>query len=142
MKKSGLRIYTSFVSPLTLGTFMEKGLLPIFILRNISGSEVIGKWSETPVHCKELSPSNELFRQMRDKQITLAEYQKKYAIEISSVRLEDLVQKWEMLAEISGAKGVVLLSYGSDDKKCHRSVLRTIFNSSEILETNIAEILL
>ena len=74
--KTDLKIYTSFVSPLTLPMFTENGLLPIFIIRNISNSKLIGKYSRTKVHCKFLAPSTELFRLRRDNKITNEEYQK------------------------------------------------------------------
>lgn len=140
--KSSLKIYTSFVSPATLKEFMAKGLLPIFIIRNIKTSELIGDWSDTPVHYKDLSPTSELFRLKRDKKITVEEFQKRYAIEISHVNLESVLRNWELLCECSGARGIVLLGYGSDDKVCHRSTLRTIINNSALLEEPIKEVLL
>ena len=57
-----LRIVTSYVSPLNLKIFPENGYLPIFIIRSIHNSSLIGKYSGTVVHMKELSPSSELFR--------------------------------------------------------------------------------
>ena len=132
--KTDLKIYTSFVSPLTLPMFTENGLLPIFIIRNISNSKLIGKYSRTKVHCKFLAPSTELFRLRRDNKITNEEYQKRYAIEISDIDLESLIREWELLAECAGAKGIVLLS-------CHRGTLRAILNSSGVLINKAEEII-
>lgn len=139
--KSDLKIYTSFVSPLTLPEFISKELLPIFIIRNISNSSLIGKYSDTPIHVKELSPSNELFREKRDRRITQEEFEKRYAIEISEVNLEKQLQKLEQLAQCSGAKGIVLLGYGSNYENCHRRVLSDILNNSGLLNNRVREII-
>lgn len=139
--KSSLKIYTSFVSPLTMDVYVKSGYLPIFIIRNIGNSELIGKYSGTAVHFKILSPSTELYRLKRDNQITNEEFQKRYALEISAVNLEEQIKNWEMLAKCSGAKGIVLLGYGSNDKICHRSTLRSLLNNSGLLEGKVSEIL-
>ena len=139
--KTELKIYTSFVSPLTLKMFTSKGLLPIFIIRNIGNSELIGKYSDTAVHFRDLAPSNETFREWRDKKITDEEYLKKYACEIGNIDLEQFLRDLEGLVEVSGAKGIVLLGYGQQSKRCHRSVLREILNNSGLLVNRVCEIL-
>jgi uncharacterized protein YeaO (DUF488 family) len=88
-----------------------------------------------------LSPSTELFRQKRDNQITNDEFQKKYALEISEVNLDRLIKDWELLAKCSGANGIVLLGFGSNDGICHRSTLRSLLNNSGLLENRVVEIL-
>ncbi len=50
-----LQVKTSFVSPVTLKIFTENGYLPIFIIRNISNSELIGKYNGTAVHFRNLA---------------------------------------------------------------------------------------
>lgn len=142
MKKSELKIYTSFVSPLSLPEFIEKGLLPIFIVRSISNSSLIGCYEGSPVHMKDLAPSSILFRKKRDNLITLEEFKKLYAIEISKISLERILKDLEMLVDVSGASGVVLLGYGSSRDQCHRSILADIINESGLLEFRIKEILL
>lgn len=139
--KSKLKINTSFVSPITLKMFIEKDYLPIFIIRNISNSSLIGKYSNTSVHFKELSPSNELFRDKRDNKIDFTEFSKRYIIEISHIDLKNLIKKLEQLTKISGAKRVVLLGYGSDDKVCHRSILASLLNESGLLEEPVTELI-
>ena len=139
--KSELIIYTSFVSPLSLPEFIEKGLLPIFIIRSIGNSNLIKSYEGSPVHMKDLSPSSELFRKKRDKLITIDEFKKLYAIEISNVSLERVIKDLEMLVEISGASGVVLLGYGSNKDICHRGVLSNILNESGLLVNRIKEII-
>lgn len=139
--KSELKINTSFVSPATLERFRGNNILPIFIVRNIENSELIGQYSGSPVHLKELSPSNELFRKKRDKALSIDEFKKLYAIEITErVDLKRVVDKLESLVELSGARSVVLLGYGSDYDSCHRSVLAKILNGSGLLEKPVKEL--
>lgn len=139
--KSNLMVYTSFVSPVTLRTFIEKELLPIPIIRHISNSKVIGKYSDTPIHFRDLAPSGDLFRRVRDKVITRDEFNREYVMEICSLDLEDIIWRLEKLTEISGAKGVVLLGYGTKPELCHRSVLRQILWRSGILLNRPEEII-
>lgn len=139
--KSELKINTSFVSPATLERFRSNNILPIFIVRNIENSELIGQYSGSPVHLKELSPSNELFRKKRDKALSIDEFKKLYAIEITErVDLKKVIDKLESLVELSGARSVVLLGYGSDYDSCHRSVLAKILNGSGLLEKPVKEL--
>ena len=96
--KSELKINTSFVSPLTLEKFKASNILPIFIIRNIDRSDLIGKYSGSPVHFKELSPSSELFRRKRDKTISIEEFKKLYVIEITGkVDLKKIIDRLESL---------------------------------------------
>lgn len=139
--KSELKINTSFVSPATLERFRSNNILPIFIVRNIENSELIGQYSGSPVHLKELSPSNELFRKKRDKALSIDEFKKLYAIEITErVDLKRVIDKLESLVELSGARSVVILGYGSDYDSCHRSVLAKILNGSGLLEKPVKEL--
>lgn len=139
--KSELKINTSFVSPTTLERFRSNNILPIFIVRNIENSELIGQYSGSPVHLKELSPSNELFRKKRDKALSIDEFKKLYAIEITErVDLKRIIDKLDSLVELSGARSVVLLGYGSDYDSCHRSVLAKILNGSGLLEKPVKEL--
>lgn len=139
--KSELKLNTSFVSPATLEKFKSNNILPIFIIRNIENSELIGQYSGSPVHLKELSPSNELFRKKRDKALSIDEFKKLYAIEITErVDLKKIIDKLESLVELSGARSVVLLGYGSDYDSCHRSVLAKILNGSGLLEKPVKEL--
>lgn len=139
--KSGLKINTSFVSPATLEKFRSNNILPIFIVRNIDNSKLIGQYSGSPVHLKELSPSNELFRKKRDNAVSIDEFKKLYAIEVTErVDLKKVIDKLESLAELSGAKSIVLLGYGSDYNSCHRSVLAKLLNESGLLEKLVKEL--
>ena len=139
--KTELKIYTSYVSPLTLDLFTSKGLLPIFIIRNIGRNKLISGYAGTPVHMPILAPSNDLFRGWRDKQITTDEYLRGYALEMAQVNMESVLRDIESLVELCGARGVVFLGYGSDKTMCHRSILSGILNSSGILINPIKEII-
>lgn len=136
-----LRIVTSYVSPLNLKIFPENGYLPIFIIRSIHNSSLIGKYSGTVVHMKELSPSSELFRAKKDGLIDREEFVKRYIIEMSNINLLDMVNKFNYLASLSGAKGVVLMGYNSDDRECHRSVLRDLLNDTGLLSNHVVELI-
>lgn len=136
-----LRIVTSYVSPLNLKIFPENGYLPIFIIRSIHNSSLIGKYSGTVVHMKELSPSSELFRAKRDGLIDREEFVKRYIIEMSNINLLDMVNKFNYLASLSGAKGVVLMGYNSDDRECHRSILRDLLNDTGLLSNHVVELI-
>lgn len=142
MKKSNLKINTSFVSPITLKMFIEHNYLPIFILRNISNSNLIGKYSNTSIHLKDLAPSNELFREKRDMIIDFNEFTKRYIIEISHVDFSQLISKLENLAKVSGAERIVLLGYGSDNTICYRSILAGLLNDSNLLENKVTELII
>lgn len=137
---SSLEIKTSFVSPVGMELFIKAGYLPIFILRSISNSEIIGKYSNTSLHFKEFSPSSELFHQKRDGKIDFSEFKEKYIEEVSKNDLNKFIERLEKLKEISGAKGIVLLGYGSDYKTCHRSILSDLLNNSGLLENKVVEI--
>ena len=137
-----LQVKTSFVSPVTLKIFTENGYSPIFIIRNISNSELIGKYNGTAVHFRNLAPSTELFRAKRDGLIDFTEFSKRYIIEMSNVNFVEVIDKLNYLAELSNARGVILMGYGSDDKICHRSILSNLINSMGILNSHITEIIL
>lgn len=137
-----LQIKTSYVSPLTLKVFPEHGYLPIFIIRNIYNSKLIGKYSGTAIHMKELAPSNELFRAKRDGQIDQEEFAKRYIIEMSRVNFMETLGKFNYLASLSDAKGIVLMGYGEDDQLCHRSILRDLLNETGLLLNRVVEVIL
>lgn len=139
--KSKLKIYTSYVNKDTLLNFIEQGYLPIFILRKIYNSDIIGKYTDTAIHIKNLAPSNSLFQERRDCNLDLETYKKRYAIELSkTVDFEQLITKLEALAKISNSRGIILMGYDKNPDNCHRSVLAEILNHSNLLEYEIDEI--
>ena len=138
--KSELRVYTSFVSPKNLIDIINNNLLPIFIIRNIKNSELIGKYSDTVIHFKNLAPSDKLYQTRRDGFITREEYEKRYIIELSKQpNFQNIIKKLEQLSNICNADGVVILDYGSDGKESHRTILADLLNSLDLLTYKITE---
>lgn len=144
MKKANFEVHTSFISPWTWENLVEKhNLLPILAIRCISGSKIIGKFQNSSIHFKELAPSNELYRLKRDGLIDIQEFHKRYILELlENVNFSDIVEKFNKLYEISGASGIIIFGYGSDDEKCHRSVLADILNKTDLFRNKITEIIL
>lgn len=138
--KSGLRIFTSYVSQNNVASAIRQEILPVFIIRNIKNSEVIGKYSGTAVHFFQLSPSDMLFRNKRDGKISMEDYKKLYTIEMSEVSFQDIIERLEFLASICNTNRVVLMGYGHNKDNCHRSVLAEILNNSGLLEQPVEEI--
>jgi len=134
-----INLITSFVTPYTLNYFIKKELLPVFILRSIRNSDLIGKYSDSAVHFKDLSPSNELFQARRDKKIGIKEYKQRYLDEIKHIDLNQILRRFANLREISGAKGIVLMSYGGNPVGCHRTFLAEYINNSGLLKNLIIE---
>lgn len=137
--KSLLKINTSFVSPLTFKTFTDSNILPIFIIRNIRNSELIGKYEGSAIHFRNLAPSTELFRMKRDNKITLSEFKEKYKNELAKQDLVNVIYKFDFLANLCHTDKLVLLGYGTDRDICHRSVLAEVLNESGLLEYPIKE---
>lgn len=141
--KANFKVYTSFISPWTWKHLVsEENYLPIIAVRNIKNSSLIGHLSDTAVHFKELSPSNSLYQAKRDGEIDLVNFHKRYLIELSGISVESIVEKFNQLFNISGAKGLIIFGYGSDDKSCHRSTLSSMLNMSGLFKENITELVL
>ena len=140
MKKLNIKVYTSFVSPVTWNRLVkEENLLPILAIRNIKNSSIIGHLDNTAIHLKELSPSHELFREKRDNIINLLEFKKKYLIELSNISISSIVDKFIQLYNVSGASGIVIFGYGSDPELCHRSVFSGMMNTTDYFNEKIEE---
>lgn len=143
MKRANFSVHTSFISPWTWKTLVIEGnYLPILVIRNIKNSNVIGHLSDTSVHFKELSPSNELFRLKRNSEIDITEFQKRYLIELANVNIPSVIDRFIQLHEVSGARGIVIFGYGSNDEVCHRSVLSSLLNSTGLFRDRITELIL
>ncbi len=143
MKRANFSVHTSFISPWTWKTLVIEGnYLPILAIRNIKNSNVIGHLSDTSVHFKELSPSNELFRLKRNSEIDITEFQKRYLIELADVNIPSVIDRFIQLHEVSGARGIVIFGYGSNDEVCHRSVLSSLLNSTGLFRDRITELIL
>lgn len=141
--KTNINVFTSFISPWTWKHLVIEGnYLPIIVVRNIRNSKVVGHLSDTAVHFKELSPSSSLYQAKRDKEIDLIDFQRKYLIELSGISIESVVERFNQLFNISGAKGLIIFGYGSDSNLCHRSILSSMFNASGLFEKEITELVL
>lgn len=139
--KSQLNIYTSYVSEENLEIIVkELNLLPIFILRSIRNSELIGKYSGTAIHLRNLAPTSPLYQAYRDGLIDFTEYSKRFIIELSDIKLHEVIEKLESLCNISEACGVVLMGYGEDLNTSHRKIISDLINSSDLLEKQITEL--
>lgn len=141
--KSQLKIRTSYVSAGNLEALIAEDWLPVFIIRNIKNSSLIGKWHGTPVHLFWLAPHPEIFHLYRDGKIDFDEYADIYADDImSSVKFPRLIETLEILRNTSGAKGIVFMGYGQDLEKCHRKILAQLLNQSNLLEFPIKEFII
>ena len=139
--KSQLIIYTSYVSKENLEMIVkELNMLPIFILRNIRNSELIGKYSGSALHFRTISPTSPLYQAYRDGLISFSEYSKRYLIELSDIKLYEVIRRLESLCNISEASGIVLMGYGENPNISHRKILSDLINSSELLEKQITEL--
>lgn len=129
-----MKLFTSFVTPNRIQECCDKNILPIIILRNIRNSSVLANFSDTPIHFKELAPSNNLYRLMRDKKIDFEEYSNEYKRELSApTLLSSSLEKLKFMMELCNVDSAVFLAYGSDDKISHRSILRDFIYESGLL---------
>lgn len=129
-----MKLFTSFVTPTRIQECCDNNILPIIILRNIRNSSVLANFSDTPIHFKELAPSNNLYRLMRDKKIDFEEYSNEYKRELSApTLLSSSLEKLKFMMELCNVDSAVFLAYGSDDKISHRSVLRDFIYDSGLL---------
>lgn len=139
--KSTLKIYTSYVTGENLKcAIKDLNYLPVFILRSIKNSGLIGKYNGSQIHFRQLSPSSPLFQAYNGGLIDWTEYSKRFLIELSRVRLYETIGKLEKLCNISGASGVILFAYGVDPETSHRKIVSDLINSTELLENQITEI--
>lgn len=137
-----LKIKTSFVSPVTMEKFSNNNWLPFFCLRSIYKSPLIGKYTDTSIHLKELSPSSILYQKFRDEILNKNEYFEEFKKEIQDINIRGILEKIEYMVDLCDAEGAVLLTYGTDSNISHRSVLRDLINDLNILETPIEEYIL
>ena len=120
-----MNIYTSYASEENLKELVSQGYLPFIILRNIRDSRLLGPYSDTSIHLRELSPSTELYHEFRDGKISIEEYKHQYLLEIIERRISfyDLRKRLSFLSDLVNAEGVVFLGYTEDPERCHRSAL-------------------
>ncbi len=134
-----LIIKTSFVSPLTIQKFKKEEWLPFFCLRSIYNSTLIGTYTDTAIHLKNLSPTSELYQKFRDKKIDFTTYSQDFIKELEVVDLCKIIDDIEFMCNLCDAKGAVLLTYGTDPSISHRSVLKDLINDLKILKSPVEE---
>lgn len=120
---TNLKYWTSYVSPATMESLPQNNILPIFVIRTIANSSLIGKYSGTSIHLRELAPSYELFKSYKyDSQITREEFEKRYLIELSQINILKIMDRIEGMARSCNATGVVFMGYGKYDED-YRNIL-------------------
>lgn len=136
-----IRIYTSYVSSENIKKCVDLNLLPIFIMRKIYNSQIIGKYSDTALHIPELAPSNELYHAYKNSEITQKDYLVSYEEELHEVDLEKLISRFELLSRLSNSSGIVLMTYGKPETEgTYRSVTADYLNKSGLLDNLVYEI--
>ena len=120
-----MKIYTSYISKENIEELVRLNYLPMFIIRNMRDSKLLGPYSDTCLHLRELSPSTELLWEFKKGEIDREEYRKRYLLELIDRRLSftDLMVKFKTLDEMVSASGIVLLGYSKDPENCHRRYL-------------------
>jgi len=88
-------------------------------------SKLLGAYSDTCLHLRELSPSTELLWEFKKGNIDREEYKNKYLLELVERRISisDLITKFKTLDEMVSSSGIVLLGYPRDPEFCHRRFL-------------------
>lgn len=130
---------TAAVTPAGLNKFIKADILPIFVIRNITNSKLIGKWDNTTIHFRELAPTTGLYQAWRDKLISQEEFEKRYLLELIDFDLQWFTKRLEQLVEFSNANSIVIMGYG-DYETSNRKVLSTFLNNLGIFEKEIKEI--
>lgn len=139
---SDLQIYTSFVSVKNLKRCTtDLNLVPVFAMKKIFNSEIIGIYSGTVLHQYDLCPSNELYHSFLGGDIDLDTYCNNFKVELeTTVDLEECIKKFELMVKVSNASGIVIMTYDHDPRDGYRPVLCEYFNGSGKLKNPVYEI--
>lgn len=139
---SELQIYTSFVSARNIKRCVNTlNLIPVFAMKKLFNSDVIGAFSDTALHLHELSPSNELYHSYVDGELDLPGLYSGFNSELEEkVDLKSLLYRFEVMAKVCGASGIVIMTYGRDPRKGYRPAISDYLNSSGLLEKPVYEI--
>ena len=88
-------------------------------------SKLLGVYSDTCLHLRELSPSTELLKSYKNNEITREEYKIKYLTELifRNISINNLMTKFKTLDNIVSPSGIVLLGYPKNPEECHRRFL-------------------
>lgn len=136
----GLYIRTSYISIPHLTQFPKAGIIPIFICRYMN--PMCSMYEGTAVHFPELSPSKELFYDIKHRRISKDEYNSRYLEEQKDLDIPKLLFRFYSLINAANARGVCMMCYEKDRDVCHRKLLADKINSTKILDDEIRELLL
>lgn len=106
--KSKLKIFTINSGQGVIKNVMDKNLLPIIVMNEITLLD-LKKYEGTTIHFKELAPSIELENSLDLGAISSEDFLKKYIIELSEVNFKQLIRKLENLSELSNSSGIALI---------------------------------
>lgn len=112
-------IYTTYLAKLNK---IPEESYKIIIARYLPRSFDINKYHKT-YHCSELSPSAELLRKYKEKEIEWSEFERLYTEEITNN--DEVMKIIENMIEVSERIGrdIYLICYEKDNNECHRSLL-------------------
>lgn len=139
MKNKFINFYSACVTPEMLKKVVEKNYLPIFVIRHIANSSLIGKYSHTAVHIPELSPSSILFQSFRDNFLTYEEFEKEYRKELSVVDFPHFYHRFEIMTDLCNTDTVVLLGYGKDYEISTRKILADVLCKSKEVPISVVK---
>lgn len=139
---SNLQIYTSFVSVKNLKRCVtDLNLVPVFAMKKIFNSEIIGIYSDTALHFYELSPSNDLYHAFVDGDIDIDTFREDFKSELDrDLNLLDCIKRLETMVRVSEASGVVIMTFGYDPRKGYRPAIVEYLNDSGLLKKPVYEI--
>lgn len=133
-----LELRTSYISKSNLISFVNAGYLPILICRFLN--PLVEQYKNTPIHFIELSPSYNLFCDVKYKGLSFQDYTIRYMDEMKNTDIYSILNKIKSLVDQSNAKGAVLMCYEKNPLECHRSILSRIINELNILPNKVVEL--
>lgn len=118
-----IKLWTSYASSDVLKYFEEREILPLFIARTIKDSQLIGGWQGTPIHLPQFAPSPMLLREWKYNSLPDQEFEEQFFDELMEQDIPEVLSRIKTMIRICQAKGAVLIGYGVDPEKDHRSFL-------------------
>lgn len=86
-----------------------------------------------------LNPSKDLYDQYQSKKIDRLEFSMRYAEQIKTLPVEQLIRIFACLSYVEGSNGVMLLGVKKYGIECHRSVIADMINRSGIVLYKVTE---
>lgn len=141
MDKIDLILKTGRITNQNLSTYASNGYIPIFICRFMN--PMVKMYEGTQLHFPEFSPSPKLLWDIKNGRITWDEYKIRYTDEMRNINLVDSMSRIYNLVKRNpevNARGAVLLCYCRDYLNCHRSLLASMINESNLLMESVNEL--